>query len=542
MQSVDRSLRYAVEVTDATGLAAAYARGLPVIYRGNTDIDLNVDPSTASTDTDRFTILNNAIAWHGKCSVLGYGRIVLKIAAGLHKVSGYIQRNRDQPILKVASATYSARTITAISFATTGTAFKSRATITVSSALPSYVVAGYPIGLRNVQGDNDAAYCSGGHIVVSVAANLLSFTVDFYHPNKAAPLTDPTTIDSATHATRSDPRSMNRSEVIVPGAAIMVTGGYDGSAVEGFVNVEYGGAMESKYMGWAYGGAAGGEHDLFFIGDLNASIRFMDQDVVVGAADKVIRWNGASSVYMNRGFVGGGGIGLQLLAGASGGNANIIRSNYGNALVQGLTTGGRANIQFQQSLLTACSTGLQCDQGGTANMQLSVVQKSTIGFRANGGTIDAGTDCGVDDNTTQISLNGGRINGPIYTVDADYAVTASLASSNVAADTLYRGGGWYQTAATTPAHPKAVWLNFTQANAFGSIAANSYGSFTITATGVLLATDYVHACQANSAIPAGVRVWAEITANDEITVYAHNFTAGAINVTNRTYRVEVRDV
>jgi hypothetical protein len=76
-----------------------------------------------------------------------------------------------------------------------------------------------------------------------------------------------------------------------------------------------------------------------------------------------------------------------------------------------------------------------------------------------------------------------------------------------------------------------------KAHNFGTIAANTTVSTTITATGAS-ATDSVTVSY-NGADVTGLVVSARVSASDTVTVYAANVTTGSITVSNRTYYVAV---
>lgn len=71
---------------------------------------------------------------------------------------------------------------------------------------------------------------------------------------------------------------------------------------------------------------------------------------------------------------------------------------------------------------------------------------------------------------------------------------------------------------------------------FGSIAAASQASATVTVTG---ARDGSAVLVTPSADTTGISYSGVVTANDTVTIYAKNFTAGAINPASTTFRVIV---
>jgi hypothetical protein len=71
---------------------------------------------------------------------------------------------------------------------------------------------------------------------------------------------------------------------------------------------------------------------------------------------------------------------------------------------------------------------------------------------------------------------------------------------------------------------------------FGNIAANSQAaSSAVTVTGAMSARSVVHVTP--SADTSGITYKARVTADNEVTIYAINFTAGAINPASLTFSI-----
>lgn len=84
--------------------------------------------------------------------------------------------------------------------------------------------------------------------------------------------------------------------------------------------------------------------------------------------------------------------------------------------------------------------------------------------------------------------------------------------------------GWKKTFTATKTHD------------FGSINSAAEASTTVTVTGARAGDGVVVMPSANT---AGIIETAVVTASDQVTIYAKNFTGGAIDPSSKTYRVIV---
>jgi hypothetical protein len=531
VEAVRSILGLAVRSTDYgtpdLAAAAAFAAGRSLRLSGDTDAILTIDPSSnGATAALRFAYLKTALEWQAGCVTLGAGRVRVRLAQGLHTVEGYYapRPNASHPVLLDSASVDLTRTITSISFAAEGTANKYTMTVGVSSALPAHVVVGWAIGLQNVCGDNSAEACTGGQIVKTIAGDRLSFTCDAWF-NKGAP-TNPATIDAATHATTPDPRSLDRSVVVIPNATLSVApgaSGWDGGAIEGFFNI-YGGEVYFNYLGMAYTGTAGSTHDLIMVGD-GGWFEIEDRSVLAGAGSDVIRMNNRAGGFLNRSCIGGAGkanIGIQTQDEAS---VQTLRISGGGFKTFGLNAGLRSTINFG-GIMASCNVGAQTNQGSTITISNCRITQCATGLWGAIGPIIGDGDTELRYNTTgMLWTTGSNIYG-----DFDLTGNTTDVSANIPANVLYRNGGWWTSTLT------GGFLTASEAHDFGSVAVGAQLSKTIAVTGAAMTDRVTVTSNVNM---SGLQLWGEVTVAGTVTYYVSNATAGAVDPGNRTYSIRV---
>lgn len=406
----------------------AYANNKILVLLSGESAKLVCDP-TGGDD------IQDMAGWLRQCVVSGDAELYLELADGIHTVSTFIDIDGPGNVVDIrGTSTPDLLDITDISFsAVSGTLYE--CTVTISTALPAQAVVGYPIGMQQVKGDNDAALASGGQIIKSIAGDRLSFTFDFDSPRAIAPV-DPTALDNTLEY------SLVANELLVPkGALIAQSTGWDGSAREGFINCLNGGRLTLRNMGIAYSGATD-EHDLLFARDTGSRIYLFDRTVLAGAGDKVLRQFGASEMYINRSCVGGAGIAQEIWQGTAGSTAQFVRSSCGGSTVAGMTAGSGSFCSFAQAQLVASVNMLRAvGAGSEIAFQTARIVGGTRGLYAQPGIIYT-TSAEIERCTTGIDwLAGGHIIGSVtFGAGSQANTTDSQEPGNIEAF----GGGWFE--------------------------------------------------------------------------------------------------
>lgn len=418
---------------DAAATTAALAN-VPLSLRPGDVAKVVLDP-TSGDDIQALAY------WLRSCSVPSTAQLYLELANGNHTVNTNIILSGDGPLLDIrATAAPDESAITAVSFElVSGT--KYRATITIPTALPAQAVVGSPIGIQQPQGDNSASDIAGAQIIQSIAVDRLSFKFDFNHPT-GAPV-NPTAMDNTLQF------SLPANKVLTPKSSLICQStGWDGAAIEGFLNLHDGAKCSFRNFGMAYSGTAGTEHDLILARGIGAKFYAYDKMILAGAGDKVLRQYGASEMYLNRSCVGGAGLGQELWQGAAGSAIQLVRTSCGGATNGGFAVGAGCNLNFAQGVIASTPSGVQCTAGGDAAVFPAIISGHTRGLYAVHGRIAITSETYIRRNTTGIDwLAGGEVAGPATMGTGSLANTTN---SSTAGNVFKEGGIWYDNIAINP--------------------------------------------------------------------------------------------
>jgi hypothetical protein len=331
--------------TASLAAAYAYSQRLPFFYDGEADLSVTLDFSAATTNAQRFAILKTACDWQSQCLLPGLGKVKLMIPDGLWNVGNeYIIRRAGQPPLWIEAASGAPDFINISGIAVTnvsGTLYE--VTVTAASALPARVVAGFPIGLNFVEGDNSARAFSGAAQVLTVAPDRLSFT---YRRRFYAAPTAPTTLSN----TASSISGVIQSQLMIPQAAFAWSGGL--ATTEGFFNLYAGAICYSRYMGWSYTGTST-DGSVMSLGQPGTYWHCLDRDVFVGGPTKIIRAYLGASFYANRCCFGGNDFAaaMSAISTQGGGVLDIVRSSFGGLRTGPITIGQATQYYVVQNAI-----------------------------------------------------------------------------------------------------------------------------------------------------------------------------------------------
>ena len=142
--------------------------------------------------------------WFAQCNKAEDATFFIQLADGGHTVNTYVELyNTNIAVDLRGSATWVEEEneilISSISYGTIDIVKRVTATVTLSTPIPASYSVGDPVGMQNIQGNNDATSASGGQIIKSIASNRLSFTFDFFSP-KGQPIS-PTILNNPVSIT-----------------------------------------------------------------------------------------------------------------------------------------------------------------------------------------------------------------------------------------------------------------------------------------------------------------------------------------------------
>jgi len=408
--------------------------------------------------------------------------LYLEIANGLHNVETFIDVTETRFLDIRATGAPDFISITGATFANIGTDAEAgilySATITLASALPSQVVAGFAVGGQNVQGDGGADCLNGGFIVESVALDRLSLVVKFRN-HGVAPLAF-TTPDSTASL------GLTPNQLLVPKTTIraQASGWGTGASREGFINAVNGGKINLTNIGISYNGITSA-HDLLFASGQGSEIRLADRVILAGAGEYVVRSSYDASVYTNRSCIGGG-IYARSVAVCSGGSNSFIRTMLGSSFDACAVAILNGNIDLILSVANNSSIGIRTTYP-TAGINTASSRFSRFNnvVQIEQGNIFLDTDTSVEYSTTPILLAGpGFVAGNFKLANNTNAVLTPFEYSN-------RNGIYFPTfeRAKDPQLENILVANKTYVAAdFGTIAANS--SIDVSSTATATSTSY----------------------------------------------------
>jgi len=333
-----------------TAADTAYAAGVPLYVKNGETAYLTCDPTNGDDIQQMFE-------WFSSCKKDEGGTFYILLADGEHEVStGILMERPGLTIDFRASGSPDAVTATAITSAlVVDTTY--RATVTVSTALPDQVIVGSPIGMQNIQGDNDALAFNGGQVVQSIAGDRLSFTYDFFSPAGAP--TDPSALDNTAI------NGMTPNQVLCPQAWLVCDeNGWDGGTQEGFIALRGGAKCAIQDIGFVFDGTAAGDDHMIAVRDTGSFIHIVQDCVFAGAGDKVIRQTFGAGSFINRSCIGGAfkaRVAIDLAVGCSG---TVVRCSLGGFSNQICNVGASSGISFTSCCGGASTTGIQIPNSG----------------------------------------------------------------------------------------------------------------------------------------------------------------------------------
>lgn len=492
----------------------AYAIKAQVIVKTGETVKLVCNPTAG----DNIQAMTNWLMYNHQ--VDAGGSFYLEIADGYHNVStyidtyraGYIQGTGSPDFIQISSATFGAPTSNIYT-----------ATVVLAAALPARVVAGYALGMQNVKSTiaaEGAEALNGACIVKTIAGDRLSFTADFRAHGVA-----PTAFTSPDNALTL---SLTANQCVISKCCLRTDStGWDGAAREGFINV-LGGELHLKNMAFSYAGIADA-HDMLFA--KHGRLMLDDYVTVAGAGSKVLRTGYGGRIYANRGTFGGGGFAANIYQGVGNDGLEMIRCGFGGASAELISATANTRV-----FGTACigAGGLRGLRTTYADANITMIGGTRLNHCGTGIQIDKGT---VEISTSEVV---GRCTDAFAIVGVGYIVGSPTLTLNtnaaIAANYPINGGGWYQdsTKLIDDKLPRIV-----TALDFPSIAANSYQDITAVYTGVVFGMVIdVTATSAMVALP--FEVTAFVSAADQITYRAKNYSTGAIDPAAKTYYARAR--
>lgn len=362
--------------TASLAAAYAYANLLPFFYDGEADLSVTLDFSAATTNAQRFAILKAACDWQSQCLMPGLGKVKLMIPDGLWDVGNeYIIRRAGQPPLWIEASSGIPSFINITSIAVTnvsGTLYE--VTVTAASALPSRVVAGFPIGLNWVEGNNSARAFSGAAQVLTIAPDRLSFT---YRRRFYTAPTAPTSLVN----TASTISGVTQSQLMIPYAAFAWSGGL--ATTEGFFNLYAGAICYSRYMGWSYNGTST-DGSVMSLGQPGTYWHCLDRDVFVGGPTKIIRAYLGASFYANRCCFGGNDFASAMtgISTQGGGVLDVVRCSIGGLRNGPISAGQATQYYITQNALAGGDVAALQLLGANGLCYPNLISSAAVGISA----------------------------------------------------------------------------------------------------------------------------------------------------------------
>lgn len=453
---IARGIPYNARVFNSDADAAAlqaFTDDEPLFLDGD-DATFTIDKNDCDdTNLARHEYLMRVVQWQSRAICTNGARLILQFADGLYAVDAWDSlgtgipinmRWANQPLLAVQGSTNTDVAITSISYgARSGDQYT--VTVTAASALPSYVVAGYALGMRNVQGDNDAQALNGALTVLTIDSGRTTITGTLTCP-RVVDLVSPTTIDSSTVY-----QGMAGSRIRVPAACIAVNTAYNGlteiwtgSDKEGYFSFQDGGCGEFKNLGmsWVGGDDPTFNQKLIYARDGGTRFYAIQGCVFSGAGETVIRGYGGSTITLNQSCVGGGGTAEDCLSIQGGAIAQVVRCAIGGCENDTAIVGEGSHLTVVASILASGDHGvLLTGTGANSSVLASTVTSSQIGLNADFGTFQVSSTTLVNKNDTGLSWQAdGFVRGaPTLSDNTVDAIGAPNTSS--------QGGGWYQNTA-----------------------------------------------------------------------------------------------
>jgi hypothetical protein len=233
----------------------AFKRKIPLWLDSGTAV-LDINPTAEATEDTpeaRHRFFAQVCAWQGTCRTANDARVVIRIAKGLHTVSAWdalgirapnIRRKDPQsPVLELVGDHVIEIIIAALEV---GERAKSDFTkqppilryrydyplnVTLEKPLPTHVVPGFAIGMKNISGSGNAEALSGAVKVESIATDRLSFTTTVTSLRGEA-FKSPGKLDTTTPF-----QGLMPSRIVIPSACLGIDTSYKVEAAQNISSV-----------------------------------------------------------------------------------------------------------------------------------------------------------------------------------------------------------------------------------------------------------------------------------------------------------------
>jgi len=282
-------------------------------------------------------------------------------------------------------------TATTVSWAQTGTDGSGSALGTMTRAR---VRVGYVLGLQNMYGDNHARALNGAIIVTKVGAARTTFEGEFWFTKAVdgvmETLTNPT-VDTGVDSSTSD-NNVARSRVQVPFACVVSNGGFNGTTTEGAFCFRDGGYARQEYLGVGYwppvdtppANPANGNGCTIFIKDKGSRYELVNDDVICGGPERVIRIGDEGNLTALNACIGGGAAGQEVLVLQAGASTRLVRTSLGMAFDEVVASLDDCYVNIDQCFIASGSSGVE------ASGSIAILKGTRISFCTRGAYATAG--------------------------------------------------------------------------------------------------------------------------------------------------------
>ena len=439
---------------DANAAATqAFSDNEPLFLDG-TDATFTIDKNDCDdTNLARHEYLMRVVQWQSRAICTNGARLILQFADGLYSVDAWDalgtgipihMRGANAPLLDVRGSTNTDVLISSLTYGSR-VGDKYEVTVVAATALPSYVVPNYAVGLRNVTGDNDAAAANGALTIATIDANRTTITGTLICP-RVVDLVSPTSI-----TTSGTYQGMAASRIRVPAASLAINTAYNGlteiwtgSSYEGYFSFQDGGCGEMRNLGmaWVGGDDPTFNQKLIYARDVGSRFYAVQGCVFSGAGEAVIRAYGGANLTLTQSCIGGGGTSEDCVSFQGGAMTQIVRCAIGGCENDTILVGEGSHLTLTASILASGDHGvLLTGAGANASVLAATVTHNQIGLNAEHGTFQVSSTTLVNDNDLGLSWQAdGYIRGAA-------TLTGNTDDAIAAPNTSFQGGGWYQDTA-----------------------------------------------------------------------------------------------
>lgn len=454
----------------------------------------------------------------------------LALVDGLHAVNANLTINQQRYLNFYGNT---APTFCDIAGATFTVILGSLVEATVSlnplTPLPSYVTVGWTLGGQNIRGDGSARLLNNAHQVTEIAPDRLSYKAQIRSFGVA--LADFTTLDN----TNSFGSPVPPNKICVPRAVLrMDHNGWDGTAIEGFLNTRRGGRIDLTNIGFSYDGPSNNAKDILFAGGLGSIIECVDYVLCAGSGEMTLRSFDKGHITANRSFFGGDATGLHVWQGSANGSLRLTRC-WAGSVTSDLISGafaGKADI-----LSSVLAGGNQLVRPVQRNVEINLasvhIAHGAIGLTGTDGVISVDTNCVIHSCTDPFFMAGVTIKGNPSVV----ACTNPVPTANVVDD----NGGLWSTGQFRSKHDGLQLIGETTVVLnFGSIPDAASGTPFLELTATLAGVspyDLIFVRPSAKWPSSTVDYEVQYSATDEVTVRAKNYGNTAVDPAAATLKI-----